>query len=359
MSKKMIIMLSLAICICTLGCVSSSQVMDETVPINTIQSTAQTPEQHKNTPVPNSMLAPTVEPTVDETILVEEQQIELVYNEKEYQGTYGGELLNGLPNGMGKFSAIKEDEYLQYSGEWTNGLFSGSGYVKTNNFIVKMKTTDRHGEYEGEVLDGIPSGNGTFSAVNDLNEAYTYVGEWDSGMFNGQGTITYEYRAFSGTFIDGEFCPTPYEIFRFAGEPDDGWYGFTIQDKSREFLIDHSNLFTQNSEDGLGAFVDTTFSYRAYAKSPDLYGDQLIRQAKLHVAQIKEFDTFQNIRATEIIAVDTNENVYYVYYLGTVANVYVNDSITMYALPLDFFAYETTERIDMPAVVCAAAYIKG
>ena len=177
-----------------------------------------------------------------------------------------------------------------------------------------------------------------------------------------KNSSTKKYFSLFGTLTEGNgvaVClPDSMQFMSFPGGQQTQ-YGFTIQDKSREFLIDHSNLFTQNSEDGLGAFVDTTFSYRAYAKSPDLYGDQLIRQAKLHVAQIKEFDTFQNIRATEIIAVDTNENVYYVYYLGTVANVYVNDSITMYALPLDFFAYETTERIDMPAVVCAAAYIKG
>ena len=88
--------------------------------------------------------------------------------------------------------------------------------------------------------------------------------------------------------------------------------------------------------------------------------DKLIRLTLLRVDQIFEYDIYDNgsLILTEILATDADMNVFYVYYIGEVIGVYAGDKITMYALPMDYFTFETSERKDMWAIACAAAYVK-
>ena len=54
-----------------------------------------------------------------------------------------------------------------------------------------------HGIYEGEILDGVPDGEGTYTWYN----VEKYVGEFRKGFFHGHGTFTY----LSGITADGVF----------------------------------------------------------------------------------------------------------------------------------------------------------
>jgi len=56
----------------------------------------------------------------------------------------------------------------------------------------------KHGKYEGEILNGLPNGQGIYSWFN-VNK---YIGEFKNGMFHGQGTF---YSLPSGIKIVGEF----------------------------------------------------------------------------------------------------------------------------------------------------------
>ena len=56
------------------------------------------------------------------------------------------------------------------------------------------------GTYTGEVSNGVPNGQGTYTYL-DGNK---YVGEWKDGNFHGQGTETYpDGRKYVGEFKDG------------------------------------------------------------------------------------------------------------------------------------------------------------
>ena len=46
---------------------------------------------------------------------------------------------------------------------------------------------DTHPVYKGEVENGVPNGQGTFTTKNGDK----YVGEWKNGEPNGQGTFTF------------------------------------------------------------------------------------------------------------------------------------------------------------------------
>ena len=57
------------------------------------------------------------------------------------------------------------------------------------------------GTYTGEVSNGVPNGQGTYTYL-DGNK---YVGEWKDGNFHGQGTETYpDGSKYVGEFKDGK-----------------------------------------------------------------------------------------------------------------------------------------------------------
>ena len=307
-------------------------------------------------------LTPSPDNNTDETMEVENYKLQIEYNDIVYNGLYSGGLLGGLANGSGRFSSEDSESYLVYTGSWIDNMFSSSGYLKTNNYI--LRTTDNEiqlGTFEGETENGKASGSGTWTAIDSNGDSYTYTGEWANGLWNGKGTKAFDDPSsptVEGTFTDCIFTPTPCELFVFF-EQTTG-YGYNISENAETFLNDHVELFTNNSEQGLGAYVDTTFSYRAFAKNPEKFGDKLIRLTLLRVDQIFEYDIYDNgsLILTEILATDADMNVFYVYYIGEVIGVYAGDKITMYALPMDYFTFETSERKDMWAIACAAAYVK-
>eukprot|EP00918_Siedleckia_nematoides_P032693 GHVU01070989.1.p1 GENE.GHVU01070989.1~~GHVU01070989.1.p1 ORF type:complete len:139 (+),score=18.19 GHVU01070989.1:53-418(+) len=57
-------------------------------------------------------------------------------------GTYKGDVMNGLPHGLGVWR--NSDETLDYEGEWLNGLRNGLGIERYSGGTVK---------YAGEWLD--------------------------------------------------------------------------------------------------------------------------------------------------------------------------------------------------------------
>ena len=54
-----------------------------------------------------------------------------------------------------------------------------------------------HGIYEGDILDGVPDGGGTYTWYN----VEKYEGEFRKGYFHGHGTLTY----LSGITAEGVF----------------------------------------------------------------------------------------------------------------------------------------------------------
>lgn len=55
-----------------------------------------------------------------------------------------------------------------------------------------IDTLPRTGTYTGEVVDGLPNGHGRFDTVGSTGAKWYYDGEFKDGDFNGQGKCVFE-----------------------------------------------------------------------------------------------------------------------------------------------------------------------
>lgn len=67
---------------------------------------------------------------------------------------------------------------------------------------------DRTGTYTGDLVDGLPDGVGKFVAKNLLGEVWTYEGEFVQGHFEDEGVTTWETGQIElGTYKNDETVP--------------------------------------------------------------------------------------------------------------------------------------------------------
>jgi len=60
------------------------------------------------------------------------------------------------------------------------------------------------GEYEGQVVDGIPHGQGTFK--DDTHDGNEYEGYFQDGLFHGRGLATYDHLdTYDGEWQEGKY----------------------------------------------------------------------------------------------------------------------------------------------------------
>lgn len=289
---------------------------------------------------------------------VTDMSYNLKYQDTDYAGTYTGGVQDKLPNGEGVFTFDDGENTFNYTGTWSAGNMSGKGKLTASKFLIKFTDVDRLGHFEGEVMEGVPEGKGTFSATTDEGIKYSYNGNFKNGKLNGFGEQRYEenedFNDKIGTFTDNEFTPTSTELFAYLGENKDSKYG--IRSMADAFLSAHKEIFVNHTSEGLDDLTDPEYRYEVYAKSPDKYGDKLLKLSGLHVVQAAEFEMFNYKEVTFILAQDENYNAYYIYYIGT-TDVYEGDYISAYVLPLDYFTYKSVSGNEVWAIACAAANI--
>ena len=282
----------------------------------------------------------------------------IAFDGHELIGNYSGEVNNGLPCGSGEFTTKTEELYLTYKGNWKDGVFSGSGTIDTNVYTVHFKDgIVRTGEYVGDVYNGLAEGEGTFATFNDEGTRYTYVGAWKNGLYNGYGIRHWDaddVYTQQGTFLDGEFLPTPVEFFVSKGTYPDKPY--TITETALSFLEKYPDIFLENEVTNEEIEYEKNFQYKAFEKNPKKYGSKLISVPSLRVVQIFEED-YWGYEHTFIIAQNGSGDVYYINLLGYWENIYEGSYITLTALPLDYFTYPNIYGDKIWAIACAGVRI--
>lgn len=81
---------------------------------------------------------------------------------------------------------------------------------------------DRTGSYTGDLVDGVPDGNGKFVTKNEDGDKWTYEGEFRNGHFEGEGKTTWENGQIEeGTYKNDVVVPLKGdEISTLYSEPD-------------------------------------------------------------------------------------------------------------------------------------------
>ena len=152
--------------------------------------------------------------------------------DEKIQPIYKGEITNGKPNGFGILSYPYNENSVV--GEWKNGKEWNTKHTKKDGTIigkfengesvvsigvlyrgwrnakvgfykekwegVESEDNEDFGKYEGEINNGKPNGQGTYTS----SDGQKYIGEWKEGKWNGQGTETFpDGKKYVGEFKDG------------------------------------------------------------------------------------------------------------------------------------------------------------
>lgn len=164
-----------------------------------------------------------------------------------YSGKYTGGLLNGQPEGSGKYSGENSVGLtLVCEGNWHGGETVGEATVEAERIATTVEGQMSRGSYSGTVLSGRPEGRGKYTSVNGEGVSFTYEGEWKNGFMDGQGCLTYDaenYYVRKGTFRKGCYTPTGLEALEALGSCEPL---FTLSEAQREFLSDDA-FWTQEN----------------------------------------------------------------------------------------------------------------
>ena len=140
---------------------------------------------------------------------------------------------------------------------------------------------------------------------------------------------------------------TKADLYEDAGEND--VMPYTISPKAYDFIAENESLFPTSTEADAEAATDYGLEYRMIAKNPDNYGDKLLSLSDVYVMSISETNSDDMI-LTELQVETAEGNYYYIVYLGELTDIYEEDEISVYGLPLaqvyfDNLGGGTTEAI--------------
>ena len=149
--------------------------------------------------------------TTDSRVYVTDMSYTITQFDKQYSGRYTGYVINNKPSDSNG-TLIYDDDGYKYVGGWDEGIFNGQGsFYGYDTFLV----------YVGTFEDGKYHGQGTHYYALGAE----YVGTWKNGKRNGQGTMTYDGYDFnySGGWWDGgirtgELFGTSLDGDKYVGE---------------------------------------------------------------------------------------------------------------------------------------------
>jgi len=317
------------------------------------------------TPTPAPTAAPTPDPMAaimdaEEAVNEEHTPVQVVarINEKQRIGQYTGEMLNGVPHGQGVFVSIDDFEPLTYSGNWENGELRGSGYLMADGFLVHMETTaegkfDKTGRYVGDVKDGLPHGNGRFDTVNKEGIAWYYEGEWKDGKQHGQGAQV--WKEINQGFV-GEFRNSEY-IPDFTSVLE---YASGAENTSFHYNSDTDEFVSEHLDDYFAIGKQVVPSDRDVNWSFDLPQfkkrpmDQDHKMIYVYNLKVVQVNTWRFQGSEyERMIFEDDDGTLYYGFHFGPSRIVDDMRVEGYILPLDYSTYPNVEDRAMWAIFCA------
>jgi hypothetical protein len=133
---------------------------------------------------------------------------------------------------------------------------------------------------------------------------------------------------------------------------------FHITELAKNTLNDKPELFESPVFDEVISHTDDTITYNHLTKSINNYGEKLIHIPEAFILKIVETDIEKVGKLTEIQVTDNDANHYYLLYLGELSNIFDEDSIEIYALPLATTYFDNISGGTTKAVVLVGSYIQ-
>lgn len=132
---------------------------------------------------------------------VYEMPVTIIFEERSREGIYTGELLDGYPNGTGKFEYYGDNNIAySYEGEFKDGVISGMGVMVCEAGQI----------YEGKFNYGKLNGEGK---ITDPNQNPISEGKYINNLLNGQGTL---YHDNGKVIYSGEFHQNLPDLFKYT-----------------------------------------------------------------------------------------------------------------------------------------------
>lgn len=230
--------------------------------------------------------------------------------------------------------------------------------VENQTITVAIGDVERGGVYTGEVVDGKPEGMGRFDSQNSLGEGWYYEGMWKDGQFNGEGKCVWENGQIKeGVYENGVWTPTAYGFYEYLFSLTE--YG--IDTNAKAFMDENSDLFSAQSDEKVKEMVDTTLEVEAIKETPENYGDKLLAIPNAYVAQVEQMTLEDTGDAyTYMIVVDDNEEIYEFYFIGALnQEIKASDTVTnIYGLPLGKSYYANVSGGVSKSLAVAGSYIE-
>lgn len=250
----------------------------------------------------------------------------------EYKGTYEGALTDGLADGEGTFISTDDGGEWRYTGEFTKSVISGAGKVENKQITVLVSPDlERIGQYTGELLDGLPEGEGVFLTQNAGGENWTHTGSFQKGLFHGRGRQEWE----SGQVLECEYVEFGQAHSQGIRGGDYVRQKKTSSDQAAAFLEAHPDLFPAESAEAAAAYTNTQLEVKRVVRAPEEYGSELLRLNACEVLWIQDgmldFTKFSYFVCISYDALDSCVIII----PEKRSDIAISDKITVYGLPID------------------------
>ncbi len=133
---------------------------------------------------------------------------------------------------------------------------------------------------------------------------------------------------------------------------------FELTEKAKKTLAEKEDMFIGNKNDGLSGMVDSSLEYKVLTKNIDKHGDKLIYLEEAYVLSIDETELDEETTLTEFHLLDANENSYYCLSLSAYEDIFAEDIVGVYALPIGETSFENVSGGTTLAVMLAGCYIE-
>lgn len=234
-----------------------------------------------------------------------------------------------------------------------------------NDDYTELKAEEtRDGKYTGQLVDGVPSGQGKFESQNPEGIKWYYEGEFTDGRMTGVGKSVLEDEDtidLEGHFTNYAFTPTKTEWYKFATYTDTQHFNTAVSpDETTLSMIeanpDYFPAVNDTSKSKVKNLVDSSIEYKHLSKNVMPYRGKFIYFKNQYVAQTFSY-TLWGHAYTSILTCDQSYNDYhYLTYYGDV-DVYEGDTIAFVAIPYSSSSFENTGGGDTNVITEIASII--